>query len=175
MPVVRTLTLQDPHYLKRVARIVALYNESSPFSETLELRKPSTTRILCVDGDSGGLLLDRCTNDDSGEVFYRVMFAGFDPEHRRQGYLRACLDQAQQSDLDIRFIELNPFDDHTLWQKVGFPHIGTWGLTLVASQEKEPFLHYGVSMAPAPVDTLTDAPPGSPPPPEATHHETQKR
>ena len=140
------LTLADPGYLKRAAHIVELYNEYSGCAESPQLQKPSSTLILAVDGDAGGLLLDRCALTDGAQDFYRVMFAAFELQNRRKGALKACLDHAQQNGIDIRFVELNVFDDsEEIWAKVGYEHIGTWGFTMVASKKKEPFIHYGVT------------------------------
>lgn len=144
---ITTLTIADPGYLKRAARIVALYNEASSWHESPKLEKPSTTLIIAVEGDSGGLLLDQCTENGKDAGFYRVMFAAFDPDNRRKGFLRACIQYADSMGVDIRFVELNPFDDaEEAWARVGFDKLGTWGFTIVASRKKENFIHYGVSM-----------------------------
>lgn len=151
------LTLADPGYLKRAARIVDLYNESSIWEESPQLQKPSSTLIMAVEGDSGGLLLDRCATNQGGPDFYRVIFAGFDVQNRRKGFLRACIDHADAQGVDIRFVELNPFDEaQEAWARVGFDKLGTWGFTLVASRKKENFIHYGVSMNSAPQKTETE-------------------
>ena len=148
---IHILTLADPGYLKRAARIVELYNETSSWHESPQLQKPSSTLILAVEGDSGGLLLDQCVENGKDAGFYRVMFAAFDPHNRRQGFLRACIDHADHNGIDIRFAELNPFDDaEEAWARVGFDKLGTWGLTIVASRKKENFIHYGVSMPATP-------------------------
>lgn len=140
------LTLADPGYLKRAANIVELYNEYSGCAESPQLQKPSSTLILAVDGDAGGLLLDRCALTDGTQDFYRVIFAAFEPQNRGKGALKVCLDHAQKNGIDIRFVELNVFDDsEEIWAKVGYEHIGIWGFTLVASRKKESFIHYGVT------------------------------
>lgn len=148
---VSILTIADPGYLKRAARIIELYNAHSMHNESPQLQKPSSTLIIAVEGDSGGLLLDRCAFNNGGPDFYRIMFAAFEPEHRRQGFLKSCLAHAEAQGLDIRFVELNVFDDsEEAWAKVGFKHLGTWGFTIVASREIEPFIHYGVSTTKTP-------------------------
>lgn len=148
---VSILTIADPGYLKRAARIIELYNAHSMHNESPQLQKPSSTLIIAVEGDSGGLLLDHCSDDEGKYSFYRIMFAAFEPEHRRQGFLKSCLAHAEAQGLDIRFVELNVFDDsEEAWAKVGFKHLGTWGFTIVASREIEPFIHYGVSSYSAP-------------------------
>ncbi len=144
------LSLADAGYLKRAARIVELYNAHSMWEESPQLQKPSTTLIIAVEGDSGGLLLDHCSDESGALSFYRIMFAAFEPQNRKKGFLRACLEYAEQQGIDIRFVELNPLDDsEEAWARVGFKHLGTWGFTIVASRQIEPFIHYGVKSSPA--------------------------
>lgn len=127
------------YYTNRVEHIVALYNETHPWGvePNWRLEKPETTRIVCTSYDLGGVLLDRIYHRDTNEtVGYRVMFAAFEGRNQRKGRLRACLKKAEEKGYNIVMVDLNPDDNFEVWEKVGFPHRGTLGFSLVATKEK---------------------------------------
>jgi len=125
------------YYCWRVSNIVDLYREAHPggVSADWQLNSPKSTRLVYTSGDIGGVLLDPIRKNYEPEIVgWRVMFAAFEGKNQKQGRLRACLEKAEEKGLDIIMVDMNPFDNFEVWEKVGFPHCGTCGFTLVVTK-----------------------------------------
>jgi len=135
----------SPEYMERAQRIVDIYNENSncPFDEELDLIEPENTMIVYVEGDSGGVLLDFMSKHN----VYRVMFAGFELENRRKGYLQNCLIRSRANNVDIALVEINGGDEAPLWRSLGFDRMGSVGFSSVLTNKELDFVHYSNSVS----------------------------
>ena len=139
---IKILTIYTPGYMDRAKNIVQLYNDSSDWHETLDLKKPESTSIICVEGDKGGLLIDSFFKVD----LKCVMFAAFEEKNCRKGYLGACLEFAKRSNLDIAVVDLNLHDNTEPWKKVGYEYVGIFGMNLCCTNRRLDFVNYDITI-----------------------------
>ena len=139
---IKILTSETPGYMNRAKNIVDLYNDSSDWSEELNLKNPESTSIICVEGDKGGVLIDSFCKVD----LKCVMFAAFEEKNRRKGYLRACIEFGKKSDLDIVVVELNLHDNTEPWKKLGYKYVGMFSMCLCCTNRKLDFVNYDVTI-----------------------------
>ncbi len=103
-------------------QVLDIYNADSDwFPEKLEIKHPENIFLIRPKGVAGGLIVDIYNSHPN---IADVMFAGFEEQDRRKGYLKACLAKANQylskKGSKIVSVSLNPHDEYEAWQKVGF-------------------------------------------------------
>lgn len=111
-----------PDYRNKIDQIMALYNKQAFLKAKPEFNSYETTRILMIFGVPGGLILEK---HDKG--FFRIMFAVFPPEHQRKGLLKACLQHAENTGIDVAIVDVDLPKKNSPWQKLGFTEQGMVG------------------------------------------------
>ncbi len=122
---IKLLTGEDETFIERLEYIMYMYDVIT-VSNTKLNRKIKEMCIIFCENDSCGLLLDYHPRENYG--FYRLMFAAFEKNNRRKGYLRACLEFAKNNNISIPIVEFDSPNQIELWGKLGYadPTIEGW-------------------------------------------------
>jgi ribosomal protein S18 acetylase RimI-like enzyme len=147
---VKLLTFAHDGFAERINDIIELYNDSALFAAKPVFNSPERLFVLAPINTKGGVILNHFESfnkegdlDISG---FSIMFAAFDPEHRKKGLLKACLKKAEKFEMDIRYVSVGfdatePYVEE-VWRKLGFTHMGLIGLDTVLSKKREPFINH---------------------------------
>ncbi len=139
MPMVKVMYSDHPNFMVRAERIIKIYNETHGWVEKLNLKTPEKVRIIYCKSYGGGLLID--SNPYRPEL--RIMFAGFNEADRGKGFLKACLDYAQDKEWDLAMVDVNLGDDDSAWKKAGYVHCGLLEMmAVVLSKRRLDFVDY---------------------------------
>lgn len=147
---IKLLTFTHDGFAERIHAIVELYNASALFPAKPVFNSPERLFVLAPFGIKGGVILNHFEgiNNETHEKIdgFSIMFAAFDPEHRKKGLLKQCLNMAEKFELDVRYVSVGfdatePYVEE-VWRKLGFTHFGMIGFDTVLSKKREPFIDH---------------------------------
>ena len=91
--------------------------------EGLQIKHPESIFLVKPEQSTGGIIINQY---HGYEHLASIMYAAFPKSDRGQGYLKACIQIANQflfkRNSRIVSVEVNPFDDKAIWRHLGFTH-----------------------------------------------------